>query len=734
MVSVLQLASHLGLLFFALCLPFAAAATPNQFHSNPYQQITFAQFSAFVLDKFSPDITLSTVLFLLFSVTENHDLLSLHANQQSSESVHRIATGWLRAFTNGIYNKVVQDNTVLLKLADRQLDKQGEIKTLCYKLDLFIKMLNLYPVTSKVVNRKVKQKFQGRLNPISKNSFQPIYFICPQTVICQTTTCPKNPLTQYTKADSIPTVTLVKDFQIYENAQVLSAHCDICRTIYYADHESFVKPDGAKERVYLNDAPYLKLGSNIWVDRLCSKAVVNAVYNFHASTSAYSEFWNSTFVQSHHKKAKLSFPQVWQCFVQETVRVVAAASDKTLILEDKIRIKDITKGAYEMLGANGVISAATGHECSECSQPYRATPDVISGDGSEIVGMDVNAGVAPPSTNTTTVQPDGDIEMEDGTVEQGLVKMVVVDGIVMGPKHCAFGDGQCNEELENARGGAFCSYHHWLQGHKCRIVGCRNAIVGNTQACDDHQNEWKNFQTHRKKQDQSGFRRALRRSENNLEWLPESLRGRQPHDEPATETARKNYFTAPHFYCVETICAPCGVVIAWAKFTKSESPTNILHFLETVFPTPESKPSYIAIDKGCLVMKHAIAQNKWDTWKDTTRFIVDSYHYINHRVSDVFCRNWCNPAPANGSAPNLVIVGEHNGLQYYKRAFNTQACEQLNAWLGGFELILKKMTISNFNWFLHAMLFYHTQHILKKQQAQADNVVVQGEGEDGVVI
>ena len=70
----------------------------------------------------------------------------------------------------------------------------------------------------------------------------------------------------------------------------------------------------------------------------------------------------------------------------------------------------------------------------------------------------------------------------------------------------------------------------------------------------------------------------------------------------------------------------------------------------------------------------------------------------------------------DGSAPNLVILDyDKHGQPYYKRAFNTQACEQLNAWLGGFESILRKMTVGNFNWFLHTMLFYHTQMVLEKQ-------------------
>jgi hypothetical protein len=74
----------------------------------------------------------------------------------------------------------------------------------------------------------------------------------------------------------------------------------------------------------------------------------------------------------------------------------------------------------------------------------------------------------------------------------------------------------------------------------------------------------------------------------------------------------------------------------------------------------------------------------------------------------------------DGSAPNLVIV-EHDadGIPHYKRAFNTQACEQLNAWLGGFDTILRRMTVGNFNWFLHAMLSHHSLMVMEKQQQRS---------------
>ncbi|KAF8232711.1 hypothetical protein L208DRAFT_1017559, partial [Tricholoma matsutake] len=53
---------------------------------------------------------------------------------------------------------------------------------------------------------------------------------------------------------------------------------------------------------------------------------------------------------------------------------------------------------------------------------------------------------------------------------------------------------------------------------------------------------------------------------------------------------------------------------------------------------------------------------------------------------------------------------------YYKCAFNTQACEQLNAWLVSFaSSILKWMTVGNFNWSFHAMLFCHTTFVLERQ-------------------
>lgn len=171
----------------------------------------------------------------------------------------------------------------------------------------------------------------------------------------------------------------------------------------------------------------------------------------------------------------------------------------------------------------------------------------------------------------------------------------------------------------------------------------------------------------------SGVRRMLQRPNENLPWNPARNRPVQPHDIPTPETQSAHYFSPSRFYCVETICAPCGVVIAWAKFAKAESPSNILAFLQSVYPREESRPSYVCIDKACLLLRHIVAQHAWSTWGKTTCFIVDSYHYTNHKTTDTLCQKYCNPAPDDGSAPNLVIVEyDKNGQPYLKRAFNTQ--------------------------------------------------------------
>jgi len=86
-----------------------------------------------------------------------------------------------------------------------------------------------------------------------------------------------------------------------------------------------------------------------------------------------------------------------------------------LEFNENLPIDEVTKEAFNALGQNGVIYAANGHACPKCTQPYR-----------------------PPANEN----PD------DMNVDHADVTMHVVDGIVMGPTHCAFNN--CESELLNA--------------------------------------------------------------------------------------------------------------------------------------------------------------------------------------------------------------------------------------------------------------------------------------------
>jgi len=76
-LGILQIFSPLIVLMF-LCPGVNAA--PN---TTPFPDITFKAFNKFVEQNFSSNITLTTVLTLLFTLTENTNLLNLHQRQQN---------------------------------------------------------------------------------------------------------------------------------------------------------------------------------------------------------------------------------------------------------------------------------------------------------------------------------------------------------------------------------------------------------------------------------------------------------------------------------------------------------------------------------------------------------------------------------------------------------------------------------------------------------------------------
>lgn len=55
-------------------------------------------------------------------------------------------------------------------------------------------------------------------------------------------------------------------------------------------------------------------------------------------------------------------------------------------------------------------------------------------------------------------------------------------------------------------------------------------------------------------------------------------------------------------------------------------------------------------------------------------------------------------------------------------------------WLGGFQSILNQITVDNFNWFLHYLLFLHTQRVIKKQREKGKKNGEVDENDEGIDI
>ena len=404
---------------------------------TPFPDISFSAFNQIIESAFGSHISLATVLTLLFTITENVDLLNLHFQQQHPEfqgENKTQTTGWLIALSRALIDRLGSTASSLYDDEEEYtLTQHDKVKLVARKLNDMAVNLNLTPYDD-------QDGYMGKLLPISHKAIQPVHMICPESLVCGTATCKPRSLVQDTRKRDIPSVTLIKDHKIYKKVSVLTGKCPDCKTSYSADHERFFHEfGGAKQpkRVYLNSAKYLKIGSNLWVDRLFSSSVINAMYSFHASASAYSQYWNITYGT---KSTNLSRAHIWQAFVQDSLRTIAAESNIDLELNDPLNITEVTTQAFDLLGEQGIIRAADQHACSECTQPYKESSDAVMDDPAAVVGVDENQNIPPlaennrvspqPLTAPPISQDNSDNAMD---IDRRNVTMVVLDGVVMGP-------------------------------------------------------------------------------------------------------------------------------------------------------------------------------------------------------------------------------------------------------------------------------------------------------------
>jgi hypothetical protein len=375
-------------------MPCVTASQPT----TPFPNIKFSVFSEFISSTFNSNISLATVLMVFFSLIENPELLNLHARQknpQLSGENSMISSAWMRALCRQL--KVnLPDNSFGRLFKKNEFSSENWEYDLSRKLDQFSECLGLTPYKN--------GSFHKKLLPISQKSIWPEYVICPLDMECTQYGCHGRHLSMSTKKSDIPIVTLIKGTSIFKGVSVLTGQCVNCHTLYSAHLQSYKddiqdKTNHDRTEVLSNSARYLQIGRNIWADRNFSNAVVQSMYSFHASANTYCDYWNNTFGSSDPaNRLKLGRKQVWQAFIQESIRTVALSDNVDFETPANLSIDDLTEKAFYELGNDGCFKAANDHSCSECTKPFKE------------------------SVTDTTIHPDA-----------APVKMVVLDGIVMGP-------------------------------------------------------------------------------------------------------------------------------------------------------------------------------------------------------------------------------------------------------------------------------------------------------------
>lgn len=205
-------------------LPRVSATQPS---TMPFPNIRFSAFAEFIENNFSSRITLATVLTLLFSLTNNTDLLNLHCCQQHPRyhgEKRQEVTGWMKAFIWSLQTKLGDNKLSLFRQSDNpsRLSTEAEIKLLGHKMDSMAKCLSLDPYND-------RGQFVQWLTPISKDDITPARLLCPQSAECETATCNPRALLQHIRERDVPYVTLLEGAQERQHVAVLTGRCTTCQ-------------------------------------------------------------------------------------------------------------------------------------------------------------------------------------------------------------------------------------------------------------------------------------------------------------------------------------------------------------------------------------------------------------------------------------------------------------------------------------------------------------------------
>ncbi|KAI0690725.1 hypothetical protein C8T65DRAFT_587708, partial [Cerioporus squamosus] len=269
------------------------------------------------------------------------------------------------------------------------------------------------------------------------------------------------------------------------------------------------------------------------------------------------------------------------------------------------------------------------------------------------------------------------------------VHPAVMDGIAIGHPCCGVHD--CQEPLPSQR-ARFCSKHAHLNS-RCAVIGCEADVTPGFQTCAEP--------SHRTIEDPANrsslfvLRRRLERlkassvekSDDGMDATDELIEvdqdGECPSKSDEGNARPRARFGRRRTHNEQLVVATCGVVLGRATMFGSEGINGTRH--------------------------HLITQR--DTYFDHCALPVDPFHAkTKHKDSDTFCNQHCNAA----LFPDLLLDNK-------KWRFNSSAAEMTNAWLGGFQAMVREMRPTQYDFFLDEMILLRNRMIIDELRKAGAN-------------
>ncbi|KAJ7749119.1 hypothetical protein B0H16DRAFT_1883387 [Mycena metata] len=673
-------------------------------------------FIVFLQVYFPGELSLQRVLYAVAVFTSLYPLFRLHRNQRR-EPRQPPATGWLRSI------RLLMDRAFHPENRDPQIwfdEGPGPeyAQQICDDLEQLYDFIGIGP--------SINKTFFPAPRPVLVTSRDTCMF-CPSADGIHSLRRRRQP----------QTVRLLNSDFNWVEADLFVAYCQSCNAEYLPDRVTSLASTEKKARLQRleYDAEYIRVSKHgVWVHRRIALAQENAVLNFRCGWSNFAQWLSETI----GKKPDITTRQSQRLYLEHFSRrlLVAHGLTDTFLLPSNSSSEVLARTVREHIGINGGIVADTmTHGCSDCTHLKRYKADLLAtganlDDRADGVAHDPTGDAA--ATEDTSNAHSGEttipfqLPQEAPPVDgrRGYARLASMDGKTITHKICAV--TVCQGELVNYKNGRFCEGHLNLR-EVCGIVPCGRPIhTPGALTCNDqaHKDWYSQYLNRFSRQSFPGVQRVIRKQtaaqgrfgagggESDATDGPQLHPTLPPlNGTPGAEVTHT--FRARKTYCLQTIQWACGCPIGWGKCYISESSSQVLAFINRTWENnPESKPSFIAYDDACNLLRHIVTQNLDDPWLKTTKFIVDSWHYIGHRATDVLCRLWCNPAPTNGSQPDLVTVEvDDNGRTHTTRAFNTETAEQLNAWISGFEAQLQQMSAVNFDFCVHVIMLLYKEKV-----------------------